>query len=116
MERQWIEVMVAPKSFGPQEWPFDDLVGAIMPVLTEAEVGPLPAGTWAGPELDEQGFVVSLCNVVVSLQALGQDRAVGFWQAMIDADQGRYVRFERSVCELVDAPSLERTSQALQKR
>lgn len=115
-ERQWIEIVSVPKSFGPQEWPFDDLVGTVMPVLTESEVGQLPVLTWIGPELDEQGYVVSLCDVVVSLQALGQDRAAGFWQAMIDADQGLYVRFERSVCRFVDAPSLERTSQALQKR
>lgn len=108
--------MVVPKSFGPQEWPFDDLVGAIMPVLTEAEVGQLPAGTWAGPELDEQGYVVSLCDVVVSLQALGKSRAVGFWQAVIDADQAQYVRFERSACKFVDGPIFDSDPPLTQKR
>ncbi len=112
--RRWIEIEVAPRGFGIQQWIFPAFVGVVMPVLSEAEVSQLSAGMWIGPELDEQGFVVSICEVIVSLRA-ERASAADFWQAASDAGQAQYVRFERSVCKLVAGPSIEQTPLLMQK-
>lgn len=111
--RQWVEIFVPPPSFGSEQWPFDDLVGVVVPIMTEAEVGQLPAEEWFGPELDELSYVVSLCEMVVSLQVAKRDRSVWFWQAVMDADQLRHIRFGHSVCRLVNGPSLERSTSSM---
>lgn len=105
-ERLWIEIVTPPGCFGSQQWPFLAFVGAVIPVMTRAEVEQLPEGTWLGPLLDELGYVVRLCEVIVSLRAIKQDQAADFWQAVIDASQAQHVRFERSVCKLVQGPVL----------
>ncbi len=111
--RQWIEIFGPPPGFGPEQWPFDDLVGVVVPIMAEAEVGQLPAEEWFGPELAEPSYVVWLLDVVVSLQAVKQNRAAWFWQAVMDADQLRHIRFGHSVCRLVNGPSLERSTSSM---
>ncbi len=101
--RIWIEIVAPPGHFGSQQWPFPAFVGTVMPVATTAEVKEL-SGMWLGPKSDEQAYVVELGDVVVSLRAKGESRAADFWQAVMDARQGQYVRFERNVCKLVPGP------------
>ncbi len=111
--RQWVEIFVPPPSFGPEQWPFDALVGIVVPVMTETEVKELPLEEWLGPELAEPSYVVWLPDVVVSLQAVKQNRAAWFWQAVMDAKQLRRIRFGHSVCRLVNSPSLERSTSSM---
>lgn len=111
--RQWVEIFVPPPSFGPEQWPFDALVGIVVPVMTETEVKELPSEEWLGPELAEPSYVISLCELVVSIGSIKQDRAVWFWQSVMDADQLRHIRFGHSVCRLVNSPSLERSTSSM---
>ncbi len=104
--KRWIEVRRAPKGFGLQQWPFDAFVNVAMPILSEEEIAQIAAEIWLGPEITGPKYVVRLCEAIVSLQAANQDRAVGFWQAVIDAQQLLYICFEGDVCALVAGPDL----------